>query len=134
MQQLRPAPYDRSGAQLNHVPLSGRLNRSTYVRRPAADMNKMAISARTRTKRINASHKLLPGTTIISYSEAVAGPNPKRVRLCLGGGAVAISLVVFALTHIFVFPGLLLLILVRDAINPGRGVVVDSFGVAIVER
>jgi hypothetical protein len=94
----------------------------------------MAISARTRRKRTAATQKLLPDMTIISYSDAVSGPNPKQVSLGIVGGAVAISLVVFALTHLVVFPGLLVLILVKNAINPGRGVVVDNFGVAIVER
>ena len=100
----------------------------------AADGDDMAMSARTRSKRVDAAQKLLPEAKIISYSEAVAGPNPKQVTIGMAAVAVAVTLGIFVATGLFVLPGLLVFIIVKNAINPGRGLVVDAYGLAVVKR
>lgn len=94
----------------------------------------MALTSRTRRNRIAAAQELLPEAKIASYSEGVAGPNPLKVLLGLAVLSVAVLALLLPAFDKVVFPGLLILFLVRNGLNPGRALVVDPYGLAMVKR
>lgn len=77
---------------------------------------------------------MLPEARIITYSEGVSGPNPTKVLVGLTVAAIAAAGALYLVMPALIIPGVLLIFLVKNVINPGKGVVVDNFGLAIVDK
>lgn len=94
----------------------------------------LSISDSTRKKRAAKAQALLPEARVIAYAEGVSGPDPRKVMLGMLGGAVAICAVLAVVTGMVFFPGLLLIFVVKNALNKPATLVVDAFGLALLTR
>jgi len=92
-------------------------------------------SDRARRKSIEAARpQLHPTSQPLAYAIGVGGPSPGRTLGLVLGGAVAVTVALSALTGGFVAPGMVAVVAVFWAVNPPRGLVVTTNGVAVMKR
>jgi hypothetical protein len=94
-----------------------------------------APNAKRRRKSVAKAQQLLGARgTCRMYGFGVVGPDPQRSLLIMIGAVVGTCVVVAALTGAIVFPGILVIAVVRWLMNTPRGVAVADQGIAVTKE
>jgi hypothetical protein len=88
----------------------------------------------TRAKYLERARPLVEPRTAVAYAIGVQGPDPRLALLAILAGAIAVSAILAATTGAFLFPGIVLIVIIYSSIDRPVSVVTTDDGVAVLRR